>query len=49
MFRLIKQAFIGLLSFSKSITSMTNAYNPTKCISLKQCMTPFSVNLHRCA
>ena len=34
MFRLIKQVFIALLSFSGSVTSMLNASNFTTCICL---------------
>ena len=41
--------FIRLLSFSKSLTSIVNAFYHTKCISLnnQQCMTqPTHINLH---
>ena len=34
MFRLIKQAFIGLLSFRKSLAMMANVSKFGKCISL---------------
>ena len=34
MFGLIKQVFIVLLSFSRSLGSIVNASNHTKCISL---------------
>ena len=49
MFRLIKQVFIGLLSFSNSITSTISASNYTKCLYLnsQQCMIqPTLINLH---
>ena len=49
MFGFIKQVFITLLSFSKSIASIGNASNLTTCISLinKQCMTqPTLINLN---
>ena len=41
MFRLIKQGFIALLSFSESIASMANVSNFITCISLNNqpCMT----------
>ena len=49
MFRLIKQVFIGLLSFSNSRTSTISASNYTKCLYLnnQQCMIqPTLINLH---
>ena len=49
MFGFIKQVFITLLSFSKSIASIGNASNLTTCISLinKQYMTqPTLINLN---
>ena len=40
MCRLLIQVFIGLVSLSKSITSMANASTHTKCIvDNQQCMT----------
>ena len=35
MFRLIKQVFVWLLSFSESISSMANAFEPYKMYILK--------------
>ena len=49
MFRLTKQEFIVLLSFSGSLTSVVNIPGHAKCISLnnQQCMTkPTLINLH---
>ena len=49
MFRLTKQEFIALLSFSGSLTSVVNIPGHTKRISLnnQQCMTkPTLINLH---
>ena len=49
MFRLIKQVFIALLSFSKSLSSIANSPSHVKCISLndQQWMTqPTLINLH---
>lgn len=48
MFRLIKQVFIGLLSFSGSLTSMVHGSNFTTCISLnyQPCMArPIFIDL----
>ena len=41
MFRLIKEAFMALLSFSGSLASMVHVSNFTTCLSLsdQQCMT----------
>ena len=49
MFWLMKQVFIGLLCFSKSLASIVNTPNHTKCISLnnQQYMTqPTLINPH---
>ena len=52
MFRLIKQVFVVLFSFSKSISSMADASKPYKMYTLiplnnKPCMTqPTLINLH---
>ena len=49
MFGIIKQVFIGSLGFSGSSTSLVNAPDHMKCISLnnQQCMTqPTFINLY---
>ena len=49
MFGLIKQVFIVLLIFSRSLANILNAPNHRKCISLnnQQCMTqPTLINLN---
>ena len=49
MFSLIKQLFIGLLCFNKSLFSIVNSLNRVKCISFnnQQCMTqPTLINSH---
>ena len=49
IFRLIKQVFIVLLSFTGSFTNIVNASDHTKYISLsnQQCLTwPNLINLH---
>ena len=45
MFWLIKQAFIKLLRFSRSLASIVNASDHTKCVSLnsQQCMTQLTL------
>ena len=51
MFGLIKQVFIGLLCFSKSLASAVNTSDHIKCISLnnQQCMDqPTVIILDRC-
>ena len=49
MFGLIKQVYIGLLSFSGSSATIVSAHDRIKCVSLnnQQCMTqPTLINLH---
>ena len=48
MFGLIKQVFIGLLSFIKSLSSIANTPDHVKCISLnnQQCMTQPTLLIH---
>ena len=49
MFRVIKQVFIGLLCFWKSLSSIANTPDHVKCISLnnQQCMIQTTlINLH---
>ena len=49
MFGLIKEVFIGLLSFSRSLARIVNAPYHIKCVSLnsQQCMNqPTLINLH---
>ena len=49
MFGLIKQVFIGLMCFSKSLSSITNTPDHVKFISLnnQQCMAqPTIINVH---
>ena len=46
---LIKQVFIGLLRFNRSLASIVNTSDSTKCISLnnQHCMTQSTlINLH---
>ena len=48
MFRVIKQVFIMLLRFSRSLASIVNTLDHTKCISLnnQKCMAqPTLINL----
>ena len=48
MFGLIKQVFVGLLSFIKSLSSIANTPDHVKCISLnnQQCMTQPTLLIH---
>ena len=48
IFRLIKQAFIELLCFSKSLSRLASNPSHVKCVYLnnQQCMTQPTLNLH---